>query len=223
MKVTVFNGSPAGPASATQVLAGAFLRGAKRAGAETETVFLAQRTIGYCQGCFACWFQAPGRCVQRDDMDWLLETYRSSDIVCFGTPVYTWNMTAMLKNFVDRLIPLKSPAVVQQSGSFDLDDAKPRSQRFVVLANSGFPGDHNFETLHEVFSSCHPALEIYRSCGKLLKSRQPQVLPLVESYLKSVEDAGVQLVSHGAVSQEVLLALEKPLMTVPDYIQYLGM
>ena len=77
-------------------------RGAARAGAETELYHLGDYSIG--------------QCVQHDDMEKLLRAYQSADVVCLDSPVYSWNMTALLKNFADRLIPLKSPLLNEQAG-----------------------------------------------------------------------------------------------------------
>ena len=223
MKVTVFNGSPAGPNSATQVIADAFLKGAASVGAETHTVHLRDCHIGHCRGCFACWFKTPGLCVQHDDMTALLELYNTSDIVCFGTPVYTWNMTAYLKNFVDRLTPLKCPTIQEDHGHFDLEDAQAKTPRFVVLANCGFPGEKNFEVLRAAMACCNPSLEIYRNCGRLLKMQKPDVQEKVSEWLKAVEAAGAEMASGQDVSAETQAALDMPLMAVPDYVKILGM
>ena len=60
-----------------------------RAGAETELYHLGDYSIG--------------QCVQHDDMEKLLRAYQSADVVCLDSPVYSWSMTALLKNFADRL------------------------------------------------------------------------------------------------------------------------
>jgi Multimeric flavodoxin WrbA len=223
MKIIVFNGSPAGHGSNTNVIAEAFLKGAGAAGAETENVFLADKNIGHCKGCFACWFKTPGRCVMDDDMTELLAQYNHADVVCFGTPVYTWNMTAALKNFVDRLAPLKSPLIVQNNGNFDLADSEVKTRQFVVISNCGFPGDNNFETIRAVFASCNPVLEIYRNCGKLLKSKDQAHRTIVEAYLQVVRTAGYEMAVNRGISGQTKKELAMQLMSVPDYCKYIGM
>ena len=91
-----------GEKSAAGRMLGVFLAGAARAGAETELYHLGDYSIG--------------QCVQHDDMEKLLRAYQSADVVCLDSPVYSWNMTALLKNFADRLIPLKSPLLTEQAG-----------------------------------------------------------------------------------------------------------
>lgn len=223
MKVTVFNGSPASENSATNVIAKTFLKGAESAGAETENIFLAKYDIHQCQGCFSCWFKKPGECVLQDDMQKLLQLYNESDIVCFATPIYTWNMTALLKNFVDRLAPLKCPKMTEQNGNYDLQDIKAKTQKFVVISNCGFPGDNNFEVLHASVACCNPSLEIYRNCGKLLKTKNPIAREKVEQWLKVVEKAGREMVVQGNISADIVEALNMPLMSIKEYTAFLGM
>ncbi len=223
MKVTIFNGSPKGKQSNTDVLVQAFLEGAAKAGAQTDSVYLAQKEIAHCKGCFACWHQTPGSCVQKDDMAALLEAYTHSDIVGFASPVYTWNMTAMLKNFVDRLIPLKSPVPAQKDGKYDMEDTIPKIQKFVVISNAGFPGEHNFHTVRQVFAPCQPVVEIYRNCGMILRRQDEPLRSKVEAYLETVREAGFELVSTGAVSEELKGALDGELLSPLEYMKAIGM
>jgi len=223
MKFIVFNGSPAGANSTTNVIAEAFLSGAKRADADIEDVFLIDKNIGHCKGCFICWFKTPGKCVMQDDMTELLDKYNAADVVCFASPVYTWNMTAALKNFVDRLVPLKSPLIVNLGENFDLADSKPKMQQFVVISNCGFPGNNNFEIMKMVFASCNPALEIYRNCGKLLKSKDEKIKATVNEYLQVVEQVGYEMATQNYASEETKSKLEMQLMSIPDYVKYIGM
>lgn len=219
MNVLAFNGSPKGRNSNTDVLVQAFLRGAGQAGAKAETVYLAEQDITHCQGCFACWFKTPGTCVLQDDMKQLLPKYTGADIVCLATPIYTWNMTAHLKNFVDRLIPLKCPTLAQQDGRYDMEDRVAKEAKYVVIANAGFPGAHNFETMRAVFASANPSLEIYRNCGMVLKRTDTRIL----AYLKAVEAAGYQLATDGIVGAETLEALQQEMIPDAEYAAMLGM
>lgn len=222
MKITVFNGSPRGANSNTHVIASALLEGAKKAGAEVENIFLSEKKVKHCIGCFACWHETSGKCVHRDDMDHLLQIYLSSDIVCFATPVYLWNMTAHLKNFLDRLIPIKRPTVVVNNENYDMANNQIDLPEIVIISNAGFPGDNNFETMRTVMKTGNPILEVYRNCGMLLQSKDPDVIKILNKYLEVVSTAGYELACNSSVSEEIKKNLNMELMSIEKYVQYIS-
>lgn len=93
----------------------------------------------------------------------------------------------------------------------------------MVISNCGFPGDNNFEVLHASVACCNPSLEIYRNCGKLLRTKNPIAHEKVEQWLKAVEESGREMVAHGNISADVLQALKMQLMSVQEYIAFLDM
>ncbi|SMD15851.1 flavodoxin family protein [Sporomusa malonica] len=78
------------------------MEGAKASGAEAEIVFLGDLNIRECNGCHACW--KTGQCIQNDDMRKLYDKIIQSDAIVFGTPVYWYGPTALIKAFLDRFV-----------------------------------------------------------------------------------------------------------------------
>ena len=81
----------------------ALLQGFQSPVSEIFNIYLSEKTIKYCTGCYTCWFKTPGICVINDDMKELISLIDNSDILIFGTPLYFNNISGTLKVFFDRL------------------------------------------------------------------------------------------------------------------------
>ena len=81
----------------------------------------------------------------------------------------------------------------------------------------------NFDIMKAVFSCCNPSLEIYRNCGKLLKNKYTVAEKNVNTWLQSVEQAGKEMVLQGTITNDTKIALDMPLMSVEEYISFIGM
>jgi multimeric flavodoxin WrbA len=91
----------------THTLVSRVLEGAAEEGARTDLVLLGDLTIRECDGCHACWRGKP--CPKRDDMNLLYARIAASDAIVFGTPVYWYGPTALMKAFIDRLVYFNCP------------------------------------------------------------------------------------------------------------------
>jgi len=98
----------------TDAMVSRVLQGARDAGARIETIRLADVKIQECDGCHACW---KGRrlCSKRDDMAALYPKIAESDAIVFGTPVYWYGPTAIMKSFIDRFVYFNCPAHREQT------------------------------------------------------------------------------------------------------------
>jgi multimeric flavodoxin WrbA len=91
----------------TDILVASVLEGARKEGAKIEVVFLNDLHIAECDGCHVCWKGKP--CRKKDDMNGLYSKIIESDVIIFGTPVYWYGPTALMKGFIDRLVYFNCP------------------------------------------------------------------------------------------------------------------
>lgn len=223
MKVTIFNGSPRGRQSNSHIIAESILKGAAKAGAETEEIFLIEKEIKQCRGCFDCWGKTPGICSIRDDMSELLDKFLGSDYAGMATPVYGMLMTGLLKNFTDRFLPLATPHIRRnEDGSFYHDGRVKRFPGQFFMANSGFPGEHNFDLLKAYLRPQRFVLEVYRNSGEALQADDKDetgISAAINNFKQALEEAGEQIVLNGKVSAELIAKLHAPLIDDDEYAE----
>jgi len=101
-KVLIISSSPRKGGN-SDTLCDEFLKGAKEAGHQVEKIFLKDKKINYCMGCGVC--NSTHKCVQKDDMEEILDKMVNSDVIVFATPIYFYTMCAQLKTLIDRCCP----------------------------------------------------------------------------------------------------------------------
>jgi multimeric flavodoxin WrbA len=102
-KVTVFVGS-AHKRGATCTAARQFLEDLESFGdVRGEIVVLSDYNVGVCRGCKTCFERGEERCPLKDDRDVLIEKMMASDGVVFASPNYSFQVSAIMKIFLDRL------------------------------------------------------------------------------------------------------------------------
>jgi len=68
-----------------------------------EIVTLSDYDIGMCRGCKVCFEYGEERCPLKDDRDVLIGKMTEADAVVFTSPNYSWNVSGVMKVFLDRL------------------------------------------------------------------------------------------------------------------------
>ena len=219
MKILAIQGSPRPKTSNTDILLQEFLKGAQSQGAETETVYLKEKEIHSCVGCYTCWAKTPGVCVFKDDMPGLLEKVQNCEILVYATPLYNFNMTALMKAFQERLLPLLDPHLIKMGEAYRHPQRYAVNRKMVLISNCGFPEVSHFDGLRQVFRHMErnggvPIIgELLMPGGELLKQQGMQ--ENVQGVLQATYRAGVEVIRDGKVSGETEAQIQKPLIP-PD-------
>jgi multimeric flavodoxin WrbA len=85
----------------------AILAGAREKGAQTHSLYLTDQHLEFCTNCRRC-TQAPGpqrgSCVQQDGLQSILTEIDAADALILGAPVNYWNVSAIFRQFMERLL-----------------------------------------------------------------------------------------------------------------------
>jgi multimeric flavodoxin WrbA len=118
----------------------AILAGAREMGAETHTIYLSEQQIDFCTNCRQC-TQQPGaergKCARHDCLESILTEIEAADSLVLGAPVNYYNVTAIFRRFLERLVgyfywPWGQNLLKQRS------KAQPR--KAVLVTSAGMPG-----------------------------------------------------------------------------------
>jgi len=208
--------------SKTTFMVNHFIDGAKQAGANVEYFKLKDYNINQCTGCYTCWTKKPGKCIFKDDMTVFRKKYREADLVVFASPLYIFNVSGILKTFMDRLLPIMKPYMLtNENGDTLHPDRFPEKgeQGFIVFSAAGFPDvAHNFDGLLGMFRAWDSHNENSHLMGEFyMPASEMIVQPVYEARKNLIKDlcikAGKQTVVKGFIDKEIMNHIQDPLVS----------
>lgn len=221
MKILVFNGSPKKEKSDTMHITRAFLEGMKEAGdQEIHIIHVIDKHIEFCKGCFAC-KRNGGHCVMDDDMREILEQILSSDLLLFSYPLYCYGMPAVLKNLIDRTMPLSSMAMEKVGDRYaHMGQADFSHLKYLMICGCGFPNSkHNFEPAVEQFKLCFPHHHTILTVPESPMFNAPEAAVVTVPRLELVKQAGRQYAQKGSIDPELMEQITSPMIPEDVYAQ----
>jgi len=226
MNILAFNGSPRMKKGQTDLFLQHFIKGAKEAGAETETVYLANQNIKYCSGCFNCWFVHPGKCIHNDDMPEIRTKIRKADIVVLASPIYIDGFTAQTKTMLDRLIAGGSPFIESRDGHsrHPSRGKELKTRKLLLLSTCGFGEIDNFNPMIHHAKAIANNLATFEWMGAIVRPMggavgmiQEEEPDKVNTIFEAFRQSGYDAVSKGTISEEIQKAASMPVMTIKEF------
>jgi multimeric flavodoxin WrbA len=112
----VINGNPYRDKKEMDQYIDRLIAGIKSAGNDVQAHILRDLKIKPCTGCFNCWVRDPGNCIIQDDANKISRLYMESDHVILASPLIMGFLSSLLKNTMDRNIPLVHPHLEEVDG-----------------------------------------------------------------------------------------------------------
>jgi multimeric flavodoxin WrbA len=217
-KAVAINGSPRTDKGYTAMVLTPFMQGMTDAGSEVELFYAGRLKVKPCTcGEMYCWYEKPGECCIKDDMQLLYPKLREADILILATPVYI-PLPGEMQDIINRLCPLVKPLLETREGRTRarFHDGV-RIQQIVLVSTGGWWEKENFGTVVRIAeefaenTSVEFAGAVLRPHVSLMK-QGGELTEAGEAVLNAVRRAGYELAKEGVMSQKTIEAISIPLI-----------
>jgi len=218
-KAIAINGSPRLEKGYTALLLNAFIAGMTEAGCKVKLFYASRLKVKPCAcGEMYCWYHTPGECCFKDGMQMLYLKLREADTLVLATPVYI-PLPGAMQDVINRLCPLIEPLLESREGRTRArfrDDVK--IQRIGLLSTGGWWEVDNMATVVRIAeelaedASVPFAGALLRPHAFLMKDKG-ELTADGRAVLEAARKAGRELVKEGAMAEEILAAVSRPLIS----------
>jgi multimeric flavodoxin WrbA len=158
---------------------------------EYEIVILSDYRLGICRGCRLCFEKGEEFCPLKDDRDILMDKIMASDGVVFATPNYSFQLSGLMKIFLDR---------------FGVFFHRPRyfGKTFTSIVTQGFHGGGEIIKYLDFFASYLGFNTVKGACITILDTKSEKDKQKVDRAL-------------AALSKRFYSSLAKPAFPVPAW------
>ena len=139
MKILVITGSPRKNGN-SNTLADNFIKGAQEAGHNVVRFDSAFKNVHPCIACNKCGMN--GKCVFKDDFEFIRDNIVDADAVIFATPMYYFGISAQIKAVIDRFYAIngqihtpKKSALIMTYADTSSKEAQPIISHYETLLN----------------------------------------------------------------------------------------